>query len=91
MPMLSHRRMMEREIKSMLLEVAKKHLDPSHVSEWLREEFGLNTRGDWRSIERALMSPEVTSNEFAVFLEENGIKIPEERWFEILRRYGIRV
>ncbi len=92
MPLMRHRRLVEREVKKMLLEAAKRGgLSPRSVAEWLREEYGINARPEWRSIEKALLSPEVTSNEFAAFLVDNGVEVPEEKWIEILRKYGIRV
>ena len=89
------RRIIEREVKRMLLEEARRHgIDPRVVVEWLREELGIHVGGrpDWRKVEKVVLSSDdVTSYELASFLREQGVEVPEEKWLEILRKYGIRV
>ncbi len=89
------RPLIEREIKRMLIEEARRHgVDPRAFVEWLREEHGIQIGGrvDWKRVEKAIVSnDEVTSYELAVFLEELGVEVPEEKWIEVLRKYGVRV
>ncbi|AEM39389.1 hypothetical protein Pyrfu_1532 [Pyrolobus fumarii 1A] len=89
------RPLIEREIKRMLVDEAKRRgVDPRQLIEWLREEHGMQIGGapDWRRVEKAIVSnTEITSYELASFLQELGVEIPEEKWIAILRKYGIRV
>ena len=89
------RKLIEREIKKMLLEEAKKRgIDPRLVIEWLRDEHGIQVGGrpDWRKVEKVVLSSEdVTSYELASFLHDQGVEVPEDKWLEILRKYGVRV
>jgi hypothetical protein len=89
------RRLIERDVKRMLIEEAKRHgVDPRAIIEWLRDEHGIQVGGrpDWSKVEKVVVSSdEVTSYELASFLQELGIEVPEEKWIEVLRRYGVRV
>ncbi len=89
------RRLIERDIKRMLLEEAKRRgVDPRVLVEWLREEHGVQIGGkpDWGKVEKAIVGDdEITSYELAAFLQELGVEVSEDKWLEILRRYGLRV
>ncbi len=89
------RRLIERDVKRMLLEEAKRRgVDPRVIAEWLRDEHGIQIGGriDWGKIEKVVASSEeVTSYELATFLQELGVDVPEDKWLEVLRKYGVRV
>jgi len=81
----------EREIKRELVKVMKEAgIDPKSVSEWLWEDFGKRVKPEWGKLEKAVLEDDVTPQDVALFLDEAGVEIDDERiWrreYEAVRR-----
>ncbi|MCE4598746.1 MAG: hypothetical protein F7C81_00915 [Desulfurococcales archaeon] len=76
------RRIKERSIKEVLLEQLKSsNIEISDVVEWLWDDFGKRVKGDWRSIEKAVLGdPDISPQDVAVFMIDNGITPNEGAW-----------
>ena len=75
----------ERLIKKVLLSQLKgsKKISIKEVIEWLWEDFGIKCKSDWKDVERKIVkSIEISANDLAVFMLENGLKPKEDVWLE---------
>ncbi len=56
-------------------------IDIRMMVEWLWEDFGLRVRRDWNVVKRAVLrSPDVSAQDLAVFMIENGVVPDEGAW-----------
>lgn len=75
----------ERLIKKVLINqiLETRRIGIKEIIRWLWEDFGIKCRNDWKDIERKIVkSKEISSNDLAVFMINNGIKPREDVWFE---------
>ncbi|MET1128925.1 MAG: hypothetical protein ABWW70_06370 [Thermoproteota archaeon] len=81
------RRVVEKRLKRFLLEEARKaKLDLQEIAEWLQFSAGISARPDWGDIERKILeAEEISAQELAAFLLEEGVRVDEEKWIEIVK------
>ena len=85
------RRIREKHIKEALMnQLEKSGIPLNEAVEWLWEDFGKKVRRDWRSVRKAVVGdPQVTPQDIAVFMIENGVQ-PEEGAWDVLPRTSLR-
>ncbi|MEB3844950.1 MAG: hypothetical protein LRS48_04640 [Desulfurococcales archaeon] len=82
----------EKAVKGALIDqiVKSNSISENTVSEWLWEDFGKKVRPDWDRLKRAILSDrEITPQDLAVFMIENGV-FPEEGAWDVMPRVGLR-
>ncbi|MEB3787826.1 MAG: hypothetical protein GSR78_03620 [Desulfurococcales archaeon] len=66
-------------------------IPPEEVSEWLWEDFGKRVPPRWDRLERAILGEkEITPQDLAVFMIDNGIQPREGAWDVVPLREGLR-
>ncbi|ABM81043.1 hypothetical protein [Hyperthermus butylicus] len=87
----ARRRLLERKLKEMLLEQAKRAgISPEQLAEWLYESAGIRVKATWHDVEReVLRSDEVSAQELAAYLLSEGVEVDESKWLDILRQHGL--
>ncbi|MEB3860831.1 MAG: hypothetical protein GSR84_01250 [Desulfurococcales archaeon] len=72
----------ERAIKEVLVgQLKSSGIPASDVAEWLWEDFGIRVRSEWGRLERAILSSrDVTPQDLAVFMIDNGVEPEEGAW-----------
>ena len=85
-----YRKLRERTVKEVLLDqMIEEGVSPREAAEWLWDDFGKRVRPDWRSIKKAVLGdPDITSQDIAVFMIENGIEPREGAWDVMSRPRG---
>ena len=85
------RRLASRAIKERLLDqMVRDGVDPREAADWLWDDFGKRVRPDWKSIRRAVLGDsEITPQDLAVFMIDQGLE-PEEGAWDVLPRRGLR-
>jgi len=79
----------EKEIKRMLIQVAKSQgISLQEIIEWLYYEAGIRARPSWSDVEKKILSKDVDPRALASFLLEQGVEIDEEEWLRILDKYS---
>ncbi|MEB3773806.1 MAG: hypothetical protein GSR86_02615 [Desulfurococcales archaeon] len=75
-----HRRV--RAVKEVLVgQIRDSGIPASLVAEWLWEDFGIRVKPVWDRVERAILSSrEVTPQDLAVFMIDNGLEPLEGAW-----------
>ncbi len=81
----------EKAIKRALAQQLRESSIPiDEVVEWLWEDFGKRVRRDWGQVERAIVrDPEITPQDVAVFMIEQGV-LPDEGAWDVAPRRGLR-
>ncbi|NOZ89542.1 MAG: hypothetical protein GXO15_06425 [Crenarchaeota archaeon] len=81
----ARRRVVERRMKEVLLEAARRAgVDPGELAEWLSYAAGVRAEASWSSVRRAVLRPEVSAQELAAFLVTEGVEVPEGELLEAL-------
>ncbi|MCE4628335.1 MAG: hypothetical protein F7C34_04215 [Desulfurococcales archaeon] len=85
------RKIMNRAIKENLLDqMERSGISPGEASEWLWDDFGKRVPPRWDKIRKAVLSdPDVTPQDLAVFMIDQGVQ-PEEGAWDALPRRGLR-
>ena len=79
----------EKEIKHMLIQVAKSQgVSLQEIIDWLYYEAGIRARPSWSDVEKKILSKDVDPRALASFLLEQGVEIDEEEWLRILDKYS---
>ena len=80
--MRSERAARQRAIKKALVDQMREEgVDPREVAEWLWEDFGKRVSPSWHRLEKAILGEkEVTPQDVAVFMIEQGIQPEEGAW-----------
>jgi len=84
------RRIKERSIKEVLMgQLRSSEISIDDIIEWLWDDFGKRVKRDWRSVERAVLSdPDISPQDIAVFMIDNGI-MPNEGAWDVEPRRGM--
>ncbi len=90
---MSRRERLEREKavkRSLLGQVRESGIPLEEVVDWLWEDFGKRVRPSWERVERAILGdPDITPQDLAVFMIDQGV-MPEEGAWDALPRRGLR-
>jgi hypothetical protein len=80
------RRILERRLKEMLLELAEKNnIDLEDFVEWLYYAASIRAKASWSKVKRAVLSAsELSARELAAYLAEQGVRIDEDAWIRIV-------
>ena len=71
----------DKRIKEALVDRLLEGVDLGEIVDWLWEDFGIRVRRDRRAIKRAIVrSQDVTPQDIAVFMIENGVEVDEGAW-----------
>jgi hypothetical protein len=74
-------RVYEKSVKEALLSQMKNKIDLNEAVEWLYEDFGIKVKGSWENLMRAVLNnSEITPNDVAVFMIEQGVDVDEGAW-----------
>ncbi len=89
-----HRRdLIEREKvvkKNLLGQVKESSIPLEEIVDWLWEDFGKRVRPTWDRVEKAILGdPDITPQDLAVFMIDQGL-MPEEGAWDALPRRGLR-
>ena len=85
------RRLADRAIKASLMDqIEASNIDPGEMAEWLWDDFGKRVKPEWKSIRRAVLGDrEITPQDLAVFMIDQGLQ-PEEGAWDALPRRGLQ-
>lgn len=80
------RRILERRLKEMLLELAEENnIDLEDFVEWLYYAAGIRAKASWNEVKRAVLAAsELSARELAAYLVEQGVRIDEDTWIRIV-------
>ena len=89
---MARTRLLERKLKEMLLEAARRQgVSASRLAERLEEELGARLPRSWDKLVRVIVeSDEIDERELAAVMVDMGVEVPEEEWLKLVSRYSLR-
>ncbi len=68
-------------VKERLVDSLLEGVELSAILEWLWEDYGIRVKRSKESVRRAILrSDEITPQDLAVFMLDNGVEVSEDAW-----------